>query len=381
MKKILLGTTTLVGAALLAGVASAETPKVTLGGVADFQAGFVSEDNDANERSGAFRSDTELMFDIAGVADNGLKYGGHITLEADVEDDVDTQGTNAARTYLYMEGAWGRAQMGSDLGVTKTMKIDASGLARATGGIDGDFRYFGIAAGTPSGMIATPDLILDHGSVTDAQLSDESQENINKLSYYTPRFSGFQAGVSYLFDTTGGDRGQVLSRADNTSGEAENVFLWAANWEGKFDQVGIRLGGTGEWGSAEVSTEEDLRTWQVGAEVAFMGFKVAGSYGDWGDSLATSATASANEDRKFWTLGGAYEYGPYGMSVTYLNSTYEASGVDNDFDNLSFGVDYKMAPGFTPYAEVSLFDINEDGTGVANDNDGTVFIVGSQLAF
>ncbi len=379
MKKILLGTTTLVGAALLAGVASAETPKVTLGGVADFQAGFVSEDNDANERSGAFRNDTELSFNIDGVADNGLRYGGQIILETDVEDDVDTQGTNAARTYLYMEGAWGRVQGGSDLGVSKTMKIDASGLARATGGIDGDFRYFGIAVGTPSGMIATPDLVLDHGSVTSLVAGHESSENLSKISYYTPRFSGFQAGVSYLFDTT--DRAQAVTRSDNDTGEAESVFLWAANWEGKFDQIGIRLGGTGEWGSAEDNTQEDLRTWQAGAELAFMGFKVAGSYGDWNDSLATKATSSANEDRHFWTVGGSYEYGPWGASVTYLASTYEVANVDNEFDNLSFGVDYKLAPGFTPYAEVSFFDIDEDGTGLANDNDGTVFIVGSQLAF
>jgi predicted porin len=271
--------------------------------------------------------------------------------------------------------------MGSDLGVTKTMKVDASSIARATGGIDGDFRYFGIAVGTPNGMIATPDLILDHGSVTDLQLSDESSENINKLSYYTPRFSGFQAGVSYLFDTTGGDRGQVLSRADNAGGEAENVVLGALNWEGKFDQVGIMLGATGEWGNSESAANEDLRTWQVGGKLTYMGFALAGSYGDWGDSLVTSTTASANEDRHFWTVGGSYEHGPYGFSVTYLDSTYEVGGVDNEFDNLSFGVDYKMAPGFTPYAEVSLFDIDENGTGLANDNDGTVFIVGSQLAF
>ncbi|MFO0388111.1 MAG: porin [Alphaproteobacteria bacterium] len=380
MKKILLGTTTLVGVALLAGAASAETPKVTLGGVADFQAGFVSEDNDANERSGAFKSDTELMFDIAGVADNGLKYGGHVTLEADANDDVDSQGTNAARTYLYMEGAWGRAQMGSDLGVTNTMKIDASRIARATGGIDGDFTYFGVNTNTPGNniVIGTPDLLIDYGA---GQLGDESSENINKLSYYTPRFSGFQAGVSYLFDSTGADRGQTISRADNTTGEAENVFLWAANWEGKFDQVGIRVGGTGEWGSSEDAANEDLRTWQAGAELAFMGFKLAGSYGSWGDSL-TVKTANT-DDRHFWTLGGAYEYGPYGMSVTYLDSTLEeAANVDNEFNNIAVGVDYKLAPGFTPYAEVSFFEIDGgQGTGLAEDNDGTVFIVGSTLAF
>ncbi len=375
MKKILLGTTTLFGAVALSAAANAEGPKVTLGGVADFQAGFVSEDNDANERGGAFRNDTELTFDIDGVADNGLRYGGHITLEADVEDDVDTQGTNAARTYLYVEGNWGRVQGGSDLGVTNTMKVDASRIARATGGIDGDFRYFGITTTGPETVIATPDLILDYGT---AVLGNEATENLSKLSYYTPRFSGFQAGVSYLFDTT--DRAQAVTRSDNNAGEAENVFLGAVNWEGKFDQVGIMVGATGEFGDSEVATREDLRTWQVGAQLDFMGFSLAGSYGDWGDSLALK-TADA-DDRDYWTVGAAYEMGAFGASVTYLASNYQvAAGDDNEFSNLSVGVDYKLAPGFTPYAEVSFFDIDEQGTGLAEDNDGTVFIVGSQLAF
>jgi hypothetical protein len=379
MKKILLGTTSLLGAALLAGAAHAEGPKVTLGGFSDFQVGIVGEDNDATERAGAFRSDNEVTFNIDGKTDGGLGYGGHIALEADTNDDVDSQGTNAARTYVYLEGAWGRLQGGSDLGVTNTMKVDASRIARATGGIDGDFTYFGINTNTPDNnlVIATPDLILDYGA---GQTGSEISENLNKLSYYTPRFAGFQAGVSYLFDTNTTNRGQGVDRGDATAGEAENVFLWALNYDGKFDQIGINVGATGEWGGSEVAAREDLRTWQAGAKVTYMGFALAGSYGSWGDSLSVK-TANV-DDRDFWTVGGSYEMGPFGASVTYLSSNYEEStNVDNQFTNLSVGVDYKLAPGFTPYAEVSFFEIDGQGTGLAEDNDGTVFIAGTQLAF
>jgi outer membrane protein OmpU len=381
MKKILLGTTTLIGAATLfaGGAFAAETPKVTLGGFADFQVGFVSEDNDADERSGAFRSDTEVTLRIDGKTDGGLGYGGGIDLEADVEDDVDGQGTNASRTFVYLEGAWGRLQGGSDLGVTNTMKVDASRIARATGGIDGDFRYFGIQSATAQTVIATPDLILDHGGVGGAFLSTEASENINKLSYYTPRFAGFQAGVSYLFDTTAGDRGQVLSRADNTAGEAENVLIGALNWEGKWNDFAISLGATGEMGDAEAVATEDLRTWQIGAMVKWMGFSVAGSYGDWSDSLR--AVGGGLDDSNFWTLGAAYEMGAFGASVTYLDSQYDVGASEDEFTNVSVGVDYKMAPGFTPYAEVSFFEIDGEGALAADENDGTVFIAGTQLAF
>ncbi len=51
MKKILLGTTTLIGAAaLLAGNAYADTPKVTVGGYENFEMGYVSDDMDSAEQ-------------------------------------------------------------------------------------------------------------------------------------------------------------------------------------------------------------------------------------------------------------------------------------------------------------------------------------------
>jgi len=375
MKKILLGTTTLFGAAVLfAGAANAEGPKVTLGGFSDFQVGVVSEDLDTNLRSGAFRTETDLVFKIDGKTDSGLGYGGNIELTTSNTADQDNNTSQVGKSWVYVDGAWGRVQGGSDYGVTKTMKIDASSIARATGGIDGDYHYF--MTNTTGQVIGTPDLLLDYGNIS--QLGDERQEAINKVSYYTPRFAGFQAGISYLFDTTATDRGITTSRGDNNAGEAENVFLGALSWEGKFDAVSLGAAATGEFGNAEAAGVEDLQTWNVGAKAGYMGFTVAGSYGDWGDSLRA---ASNLDESNYWTLGAAYETGPVGASVTYLDSTYAAtSTTENEFTNISVGVDYKLAPGFTPYAEVSFVEIDV-AAGTANDNDATVFIAGTQLAF
>lgn len=387
MKKILLGTSALVGAAaLFAGAANAaETPKITLGGFSTFQAGFTSEDLDTNQRSGAFRSDNVITVRVNGKTDGGLGYGAGIDLEADTSSNADSAGVNSERTFVYVDGKWGKLQGGSDFGVTKTMKVDASSIARASGGIDGDFTYFFNTAGTASStatntvgtgqVLATPDLFLDYGvGVT----GNESSQAINKISYYTPRFSGFQAGVSYLFDTTGADTGQMLSRANNTTGEAKNVVLGALNYQGKFSNVGVELGATGEWGNSEDSTQNDLRTWQAGAKLGYMGFSVAGSYANLGDSLRLKSAGSDSSNR-IWTVGGAYETGPFGASVTYLDSRYDGGATHNDFSNLSFGVDYKLAAGLTPYAEVDV--IRFDPTGTVNDNDATVVLVGTQLAF
>lgn len=369
MKKILLGTTALLGAAALSNAALADTPKITVGGFADFQAGIVGQDLDANQRSHGFRSDTEVSFKVDGKSDAGLGYGAEIWLEADVTSDADNQGTNASKTFVYLEGGWGRVEMGSNLGADATLKVDASSIARATGGIDGDWYYF---VNKPSAQfIATPDLPINYGS---GNFGDESTENLNKLTYYTPRFSGFQLGLSYAVDTD--DRGQNVTLADNTAGQAENIFAAGINWEGKFNQVGIVLAATGEMGDSESSLYEDLRAWNVGGKVTFSGFSLAASYGNQSDSLTLSSLNA--DDSYYWTVGGAYEFGPFGVSVTYLDSEYDTGANSNDFSNLVIGADYKLAPGLTPYAEVSFFDAN---AATVADNDGTVVLIGTQLNF
>lgn len=384
MKKILLGTTTLIGAAaLFAGAAFAgETPKVTIGGTSDFQVGIVGEDQDnagsvgGSKRAGAFRTETELNIKIDAKTDAGLGYGGQIDLAVSSHADQDNNVDQANHSWVYLDGAWGRLEGGSTVGVTSTMKVDASKIAHATGGIDGDFNYF--MTQTSGRVIASPDLYLDYGTNGGTQLGNESSESINKVNYYTPRFAGFQAGVSYMFDTTPSNRGILVNRSDDDNAQAQNVFLLGLNYEGKFDQVGFKAAATGEVGNAEVAGYNDLRTWNAGAEVDYMGFSVAGSYGRLGDSLNLSSVAS-DSNTYYWTLGGAYEYGPFGASVTYLNSNVDLGATHNDFSNLSVGADYKLAPGFTPYAEVNFVQL--DPTGTANDNDATVFIAGTQLAF
>lgn len=371
MKKFLLGTTGLVASAtLFASVAAAETPKVTVGGFIDFQAGIASDDLDSAQRAQGFRNDTEVNIRVDGKSDAGLGYGAEIDLEADVTADADGEGLNASRTFIFLDGNWGRFELGSNTGAAEALKVDASDVSHGTGGIDGDWSYF---ANQPTGsFITVPSLPVAHGSTLVAG-GDETTDNDNKITYYSPRWSGFQLGVSYAPDQT--DRGQTVTRLDNEDGEAGDIFSGGVNYAGQWDQITLAAALAGEWGDAETSATEDLRAWNAGAKVGYMGFAVAGSYGDWSDSLSVSGS-----DADYWTLGASYDYAAFGASVSYLDSSVEAAGGDNDFENIAVSADYKLAPGLTPYAEVSLYEYDAPGAGAA-DNDGTVFILGTQLAF
>lgn len=412
MKKILLGTTTLVGAAtLLAGAAFAETPKVTVGGYANFEVGFVDDDirdNTASQRGQAFRNDTRVDFKIDGKNDAGLGYGGEINLLADTSADVQGRGFNASKTFVYVDGGWGRFEMGSNVGASTTMKVDAGNIARATGGINGDWNYF---ANASTQFLAKGMSPLSYGNIGGQNTTngtgsannftgDRTEENLNKVTYYTPRFNGVQVGLTYLPDQT--NRGQGTNgagspnpfgpdRGKNKLGLSQNIFTGGINYDNKFGDVGFTLAAAGEIGSAQNNAYDDLKAWNLGTSLSYMGFTLAGGYGDWGSS--NTLKSSNSDDTYYWNVGLAYEYGPFGSSVTYLNSEFDcgttvattgaggdcAAAGTNDFESVSAGLDYKLAPGLTPYAEFTYYDQNAVGT--ANDNKGYVGIVGTQLNF
>ena len=374
MKKILLGTTALIGAAtLFAGAAHAEGPAVSLGGFIDFQAGFVDQDNvyetGANSRDVKFQNDTKVDVKVDGKSDNGLGYGAVIQLQADVTGDADNGGLNADRTYVYLESNLGRVELGSQVSPAKTMRVDASNFSHGTGGVDGDFYDFVNVGGVGTGaFIISPDLPLDAGLRGGAN----STENASKIVYYTPRFSGFQGGVSYAPDS--GNRGTAAGfTTDADPQDAENVFDLGINYTGQFDQVGVAASATGSFGSAEAAATEDLRAFALGLNVSYMGFTAGGSYGDWDDSLQATA---ASGDASFWDVGLGYETGPFGVSVSYFDSELN----DNDFNNFVIGADYKLAPGLVPYVEVNFFELDPAAAGVPS-NDGTAVLAGTQLNF
>ena len=419
MKKLFLGTSALIGAALFTSVANAEAPKITVGGFSTFEAGWTNSDNDSGEINRAFRNDNEIHFNVAGKGDNGLGYGAEIDLQADIDGagnnvpgssapGFTNSGIVAHRTYGWLQGDnWGHIEFGSNDGVARTMKVDASSIARATGGIDGDFKYFadvntlaapGISGGSAgtfgsataalnavtgkANFITSPRLPVENGPADG--FSSDLWGNDNKITYYTPRFMGFQLGVSYAPELY--DRGQATNRpADSGDGVSGTSDIWEGglNYEHQFDPVGFAAAVTGETGT--VSNDRTagthvngLEAWNAGAKISCHDFSIAGSYGDWRDSFDVDGVKA-----DYWTVGGAYETGSLGASVTYMSSEYRPTGFDDKFQDVSVGVDYKLAPGLTPFAEYTWYDIDPSGTLPTGtvENKGNVVIVGSELSF
>lgn len=393
MKKFLLATTAL--GMLAAGSAFAEVPKVSVGGSADFQIGssdqeavFETEANQFN-RDVHTRTDTRVHIKADGRTDSGLAYGAYISLNADVnQSDTSGGNNNAERTFLYLESGFGRMEAGANSSASATMKYDASTFARATGGISGDFlRYVeldGDSAGTRDTFIITPDMPTEGfpGYVEEGTATSSDFATANKITYYSPRISGVQLGVSFTPDLEERGTANGFSGEFSTNDRSiENVWNVGVNYEGEWKNFGINASVTGESGSSEVAARDDLKAVALGLNISYAGVTVGGSWSginEFGQTSATNTTAS------FYTLGAAYEMGPFAASISYLDSVIDnADGLtaDKEFNNISIGADYKLAPGLMPYIEVSFFETDDNVAADTPKNDGTVIIFGTELNF
>ncbi len=363
MKKFLLGTTAL-GAFALAASVQASPLSVKVGGEIDFQASSVDQDLDAGVRNVKFANDTEIHVNVEGKSDNGLVYGAVIELEADVSADARGEGQNADKTFIFLETDAGRFELGNNTAAADALSVGADSIAVATGGIDGDWYLY---ATSTAGFAFLPDLPV--------AAARGVSEDASKITYFTPRFNGFQAGVSYTPDQ--GDGGTAAGFTGENNGDFENVISAGLSFNGEFENVGVMASVNGEFGDSETAGTEDLSAYELGLALTFEGFSVAGSWGDHGES---GYATGSNIEADYFTLGAAYDAGNVGLSVTYLNGNVDLGAAgENESQVISVGADYALAPGLTPYIEANFFELDAPGT--ASDNDGTVVLVGSTLSF
>ena len=373
-KSILLGTTALAGAALIAAPAFAGNTQsggnyaITLGGTFGFNTMWYSQDVSTGRGRGyAFEiDDAEVYVDAAATADNGIKYGVSIELNAAGDDTI---ATNEVWAFIDSD-QWGRVEMGNQDDATDRMFINAEAVMAGRVGWDGNlFQVVNTGTG---------------GGITDSYAS--TTDDATKLIYFTPRFAGFQLGAALTPDAgTNGRAG-----ADN-DGNANNVWGLGANWEGTFGDVGVAVAATYETGSrpnasgAGSAATEDPKAVTVGAKVNFAGFSVAAGYADFYDTgVTTAAAATGTDGGKWWDVGVGYKTGPWALSIAYLKTAKgNPTGIsDTEWAVVSAGVTYSMAPGWDIQGEVNRFNgDNINATAVPVDNNGTVVILTNNFTF
>lgn len=413
---------------------------VKVGGSVGMQYGSMSQQKDFKNkldtsdqyRQNALSNTASLKFHADKKNKEGLKYGAFVKLHANTTPSASGNVNIANEVKLYVDGGFGKVEMGSTGSVGGDMEVNSYTIARATGGLDGDWSLWPqngdfIAKTTTAAAIPkTTDYGFSGAFLTAPQLPigfDESTKAV-KINYYTPEINGFTFGISYSPDSEAkGTVSQAKGLFKNSGSGYKNVFQPTAKYVKKFENgTEFSTALLGQFGKAKAVSIKDVYTianidnviaatkkrknlsaWQIGASVSHSGFAVAGSYGDWGKSGSIKDTT--NPDHKFggkyWSIGSAYSQDDYGISLNYMKSKRaghiinytDTTGTSqmayfndteyNKFDALSIGADYTVMPGFMPYVEVTKFKYNKSTNfgADAKFNKGTVLLLGTKIEF
>ncbi len=393
MKRLLLASTALIGFVAATSPAVAEI-NMDLGG--HFRGYAVYNDNDEvgaadSLHSFDFRRDTEIHFTGEATSDNGLTVGAHY--EGFVGGDIATD-----EAYAYFSGNWGRVNFGSEDGAAYLLQvaapsadsnvdglrvnvqnINATGLDAATVGVSGVTGYTGVLTDAFSSNVAGAGSLLldyDHADFQDTE----------RLTYLSPKYMGFQGGLSYAPEAGQKLIGNGLAQATQDDDVNEFEDLWEASlrWDGEFEGFGISAGAG--YSNASVEQEsvvlgdaaDDLDTWNVGLNVAFQGFSVGGAWLN-SDTEVGDGAAGAELESDTWVIGAAWDNGPYHVGVSYLDQEIDVAGAEIEADKATIGAGYTYGPGMSFRGAVAFGSVDENIT--PTDEDFTQVTVGTDIQF
>lgn len=333
-------------AVMAASPAMAEGLKLDVAGV--FKGYGVYTDADASDiREINFRKETEVHFTGETTLDSGLTVGVHIEADVDKDDNFATD-----ESYIYLSGGWGRVNFGEEDGAAYLLQVSAPS---ADSNVDG-LRQF---------ISTSVEGRLDYDM---AETGDAS-----KLTYMTPVFNGFQAGVTYAPSVTDGDdNGVTAATTDNDASELDDALEIAARYEGEYEGVGVTLGaGYGAYDSE--AGDADVDAWNVGMDLDFAGFGFGVVYTETEEDLATEAEVET------LVIGADYKMGAYKLGASYLDQdgegTFTNTRNNDELQRYTAGVSYAYGPGMSFRGSVSVLENDTD------DTDETQVILGTQVNF
>lgn len=366
MKRGLYVTTSILAIGGLSTPASSAEWEVRLGGYMEQFIAYATSDVDGamdEDFDGVDTvSDAEIAFLPSITLDNGLKIGVNIQLEGNTnEDQID-------ESFLFINGSFGRILLGSENSAGNLMAFSAPdvGIIGINSGSNTAFIPF---SGEAGGVLTGDDVF--RGTLGSTFLENARNNDAQRITYFTPRFAGFQLGVSYARDDQEDD-----SSAVNCEGETCDFFDVGANYVNSFGDFNVAA--SARWGiaSSPLAGGDDPQVFGFGLNLGYSGFTIGGSWAEQNNA--------ETDDGQSFDVGISYETGPWAFSATYIRGSNVddenfGSGADETLDQFGIGVNYALAQGVDINVFGSYVDFDEDfdDAGVPGGNDVDGFIIGT----
>ena len=374
MKKILLGSTAIVAAGMIASIPSADAAsklKLGVGGYMEQWFGFTSGDDGVGQDYSGFStvSDGEIHFKGKTKLDNGITVGVNVQLEAQQGgDQIDEQ-------YMTVSGGFGQIIIGDENSAMYKMHYAPSdyGIGMNSGDntawnkpvsdAEGDSINMGSHYRSPFGATyIEPDAVNDSA----------------KISYFTPRVSGFQLGLSYAPDANQDSNGLPNRDAANT-----DYIMVGANFKQKMGGMSVGIsGGYGTVTDAAAGGVEPEAT-SFGIKLGMGGISAGVAYANFSDH--------GNKDQEGIMAGVAYSSGPMGVSVSYYHGEKDgnngsATTLDGqaERDVIHLSAKYAMGPGVTLAGTLGHAVYSSDDADIDNSVDesaSTYVVMGLKVGF
>jgi predicted porin len=372
-----MGSTTLfaVGAVAISSAAAEEGVTLGLGGYYNtfFWVGDNDEDGGDPRDLGAtgLFSDGEVHFKGKTTLDNGLTFGVQIELEAFQSDD------QIDENYAFIEGSFGRLVVGGKNVAAFSMQYASPfiGVPLNTGWITsfvpppeatatttlGATENGGVVALTTTNTTTTIAVTTSFRTPALSTYLDLSNDD-HVLTYFSPRFSGFQVGVSYVPAATDNGEGKNFPVQADENSELHDLVSVGVNFVESFGGFDVAVAAGYNRASDDTAGVDDPEQYSAGVNIGLSGFTLGGSVGVEDSDRATDGVA--------WDVGASYSLGPWAVGATYFTSEVEgdAGGGEDELQAMQLGVSYAVGPGITASANTLWAEwdgeAGEDATGI-----------------
>ncbi|MFU1478868.1 porin [Roseovarius sp. C7] len=341
MKKHLLSTSA-IALGLVAAPASAQEWNLDWGGYMNQHVAFADVSGTALPAAGdfdgvGFHSNSEIHFTPSVTLDNGLTFGINVQFEAENggggADGID-------ETYMIISGdTLGRIEIGSENSAGYNSMVGAPTVTSMA------INSPSISAFIP--LSATLPFNFSQAGVS-ASTEVGGNNDVDRISYYTPDFNGLTVGISYARNNGGN---AVGSHNNNTAATLEDIFDIGVNYSQTFGTTSVSLAARYGSGEAVAAGASDAETWGIGAQVGFGDFTVGAHYAENdNENVGGAASATGTGNQEGWSFGGTYDApGAWAFEALTFQGQYDSNGAalaaDMEYTAYKIGASRDMGPG------------------------------------
>ena len=345
----------------------------------------------ANKNGYGFLSSASVSINVENRIEDDIAYGAKVALVTATRSDRKTP------SMIFFESRAGKIELGSDKSATTKMKITGYSHAAATAGmwdmwVKPDIRENKISYMTNMGNF----IDTKARNVNDIEYS-------RKITYFTPEMSGFQAGVSYVPDssniganatTDGAYHMHAISPGFGYNFDVKDAVGWGVSQKLIVNEdlsfKASVVGETGKVVARDVSNKtivknlkfKKLKTYTVGAEMKYSQFALSGGYSNYMKSFTSTLDDAGYTKSHIYSLGTKYSFDKLSISAHFFSSNHRK----NKVNATTLALDYKLAPGLLPYIEITPFNAsgwykNPAGVRVSDSHKGALLLLGMKMEF